>query len=732
MSGLIKACSVVWMGAFLVLSGMAQSTEGSGIVLARVEVGEPMKTYPLPVHAVMQEPSGTNYLLVFNTAEHLALAGRPWRELDRDARPEQFITATVRRPGAREAALARFVPLLDDGRHWVLRATPEAAGELAELGFDVRRMTASPMEPARTVNVLLPSGRTKSLGDSFAANPLVSTMIQRVDSTNLFWQLRRLTGEDLVVVAGGPQKIPTRHTTAIEPLGRALSRVADRLSAPGLDVTMAAWSVSSYHSSNVVATLPGRTLSNELVLITAHLDDMPSGNRAPGVDDNGSGCAAVLAAASVLSQYRFDRTIQFVLFTGEEQGLYGSYDYAMQAAANGDNIVAVLNLDMISWCASPQKVVRIHTRVARGEATNDTVIASVITNVVNVYGLTNQLRPVITADNESASDHSSFWALGYPAVLVIEDDYNDFDPYYHTTNDVLSHVNMPYLTANVQAVVAAAAHLAGPVSGIASDGVELVNSDWIPGSGIGARVFRARHLPGATETGPDPWDIAVTNAPGNPNPTWFEVSTKPYGVALVTDSRPTNSESIFSTRFMVEPAGAIVTGSGQALEFDFTTAPLPDRLYTARIEVSASGSSDPEGFLCYTNLRSVITAGGTLALPDLANVHGETVFGTCDIAMRQLETNAASCPLRLVSANGSALQVVTAAQVGCRIVDAFETCTNLAGGTWTGMGSFTNDVMPDATSFTNGWKTIARTLDLGASPAASRRFIRFNRSWQVR
>lgn len=90
---------------------------------------------------------------------------------------------------------------------------------------------------------------------------------------------------------------------------------------------------------NVVGIQPGEGRPGEIVVVCAHLDDMPEAGPAPGADDNASGSAAVLEAARILSQYRFDRTLHFVLFTGEEQGLLGSRHYVTDAQAGGSNIV---------------------------------------------------------------------------------------------------------------------------------------------------------------------------------------------------------------------------------------------------------------------------------------------------------------------------------------------------------------------------------------------------------
>jgi hypothetical protein len=280
----------------------------------------------------------------------------------------------------------------------------------------------------------------------------------------------------------------------------------------------------------------------------------------------------------------------------------------------------------------------------------------------------------------------------------------------------------------VQAAVATTAHLAGPVAAVPSaDVIELASSDWAPGSGLGAGVLLARHLPGATETGSDPWDLALTNAPANPDTNWFKLATVPDDVALVTDSRPTNSETLFTANLTVAPTGAVVSCSNR-LRFDFAAPPAPNRLYTARIQLNGP-FTQPTNFLCITNLRSVITPGGYLDLPRLTNAPAGTVYGTCEIAGRLLDTNRASCRLRLLSLAGSTLDLGTDAQIGGRIIDEFETCTNLAGNNWTWLASYTNDVLPDAASFDSGWKQLTRTVDVSSLPAASQHYFRFKRSW---
>jgi carboxypeptidase Q len=95
---------------------------------------------------------------------------------------------------------------------------------------------------------------------------------------------------------------------------------------------------------NTVAELRGRERPNEVVILGAHLDSWDLGT---GVTDNGTGSMTVLEAARVLARsgLRPKRTIRFVLFSGEEEGLLGSRAYAAAHAAEADSIQAVLVLD---------------------------------------------------------------------------------------------------------------------------------------------------------------------------------------------------------------------------------------------------------------------------------------------------------------------------------------------------------------------------------------------------
>jgi hypothetical protein len=103
---------------------------------------------------------------------------------------------------------------------------------------------------------------------------------------------------------------------------------------------------------DVLAIQPGTSDSNRVIIMSAHIDSrnsdpLDSKGDAPGANDDGSGTAAVIEAARVLSQHKFPATIIYAVLSGEEQGLNGGKVLADHARAQGWVVEAVLNNDII-------------------------------------------------------------------------------------------------------------------------------------------------------------------------------------------------------------------------------------------------------------------------------------------------------------------------------------------------------------------------------------------------
>ncbi len=288
-------------------------------------------------------------------------------------------------------------------------------------------------------------------------DPVIDTIISQITTQTLETELAGLTGEQPVIVAGSLYTIATRNSYQTQAISMATCYAYEQFASFGLVVTYHNYVWSSYHWRNVVAEKPGLVDPDEIYLITAHVDDMPPGSLAPGADDNGSGSVAVLMAARLLAPYRFAHTVRFVLFTGEEQGLRGSNAYAADCAAQEQDIQGVVNLDMIAYNSDGEPIIDLWARTGM---TASLELTRLFSDVVGVYGL--DLVPnrfdVPGGFPIQNSDQWSFLQQGYPAFLAIED-WDDFTPYYHTTGDRLSTLDLDYYADFTRAAVATIAHL---------------------------------------------------------------------------------------------------------------------------------------------------------------------------------------------------------------------------------------------------------------------------------
>ena len=120
---------------------------------------------------------------------------------------------------------------------------------------------------------------------------------------------------------------------------------------------------------NVVATLKGADPNdNRIFIISGHLDTrrtdvMDRTGDAPGANDDGSGTAAVIECARIMSQHSFPATIIFVAVSGEEQGLFGSTFMADKAKKENWNIQGVFNNDIIGSNNSNETNIINNTKV---------------------------------------------------------------------------------------------------------------------------------------------------------------------------------------------------------------------------------------------------------------------------------------------------------------------------------------------------------------------------------
>lgn len=208
---------------------------------------------------------------------------------------------------------------------------------------------------------------------------------------------------------------------------------------------------------NIVAELRGTKHPDEVILVGGHLD---SWDLATGATDNGLGSFSILDLARLMQSmpFRPERTIRFVLFMGEEQGLLGSRALADHYAATGqmDRVACMINLDM---SGNPQGF------GVGGPAGWKTLIADAC----------DRIRRIDTTAFEGRtseriwlhSDHQPFLLKGVPVIYPLSDLGKHLYGCYHSSCDDIHLVEPRAMTNNVRFVgallyeLAAAAKLPG-------------------------------------------------------------------------------------------------------------------------------------------------------------------------------------------------------------------------------------------------------------------------------
>ncbi len=154
---------------------------------------------------------------------------------------------------------------------------------------------------------------------------------------------------------------------------------------------------------NTVAEIPGSEKPDEVVILGAHLDSWDLGT---GATDNGTGSSVVLEAARVLQKLDLKpkRTIRFILFSGEEQGLHGSRAYVKAHEDEMEKISAVLVHDAGTG--------RVDTIALQGNAQVYDVVTKALAPLRRMIGL-----ETLTLRSVGGSDHASFNRVGVPGFF---------------------------------------------------------------------------------------------------------------------------------------------------------------------------------------------------------------------------------------------------------------------------------------------------------------------------
>jgi Zn-dependent M28 family amino/carboxypeptidase len=185
---------------------------------------------------------------------------------------------------------------------------------------------------------------------------------------------------------------------------------------------------------NVLAEIAGGARADEVVMIGAHLDSWHAGT---GATDNAAGCAVMLEAMRILKTLglRLDRTVRLALWTGEEQGIYGSRAYVKRHF--GDPVT--MKLEPAHARLSAYFNVDNGTGKIRGVYLQGNDMARPI--------FESWLQPfsdlgarTLTIRDTDGTDHLSFDAVGLPGFQFIQDPVDYSTRTHHSDLDVYDHL----------------------------------------------------------------------------------------------------------------------------------------------------------------------------------------------------------------------------------------------------------------------------------------------------
>lgn len=249
----------------------------------------------------------------------------------------------------------------------------------------------------------------------------------------------------------------TRHTQSVY-IDQVATWLADQFRSFGYtDIMLHQYSRNGYQLKNVICTKQGTNNASPIMMLCGHYDCCmerlnDTNARAPGADDNATGIAVILEVARILSHLDLKNTVQFVAFSGEEQGYWGATAYADYIKTNQINLNRLINLDMVGY-PPPNLAITIEQDMGNVVPDNNQpsqqfaqVMAQLATDYTNL--------PVVLGEIYG-SDYMPFEARGYVVIGVYDDGNN---PNYHRGSDTPDTVNYAYMTDVARIALATILH----------------------------------------------------------------------------------------------------------------------------------------------------------------------------------------------------------------------------------------------------------------------------------
>ncbi len=226
--------------------------------------------------------------------------------------------------------------------------------------------------------------------------------------------------------------------------------------------------------SNIIVSIKGAEHPGETIVIGAHYDTVYG---TPGADDNASAVAVLLELCRVLKDFSPRKALKLIFFTLEEPPLFrskfmGSYIYASEAKARGENISAMVCLEMVGYYGDKEGgqtfplpfMSTVYPSTPNfiavvGNLTSRNLVEKIKKSINKSSGIpVETLSTVSFVPGVDFSDHRSFWKMGYPAVMITDTAFYR-NPNYHSVKDTIDTLNFNKMSSLLVGLVQVAKNL---------------------------------------------------------------------------------------------------------------------------------------------------------------------------------------------------------------------------------------------------------------------------------
>ena len=215
----------------------------------------------------------------------------------------------------------------------------------------------------------------------------------------------------------------------------------------------------------------GPESSAPLIILGAHFDSVEG---TPGADDNASGVAVLLEAARILSGLRLRSPVLFSAFNLEELNMIGSAHFAKKLKAAGAKVRAMISLEMVGFTDSRPGGQKYPIGLrwfypdhgnfigVVGNWRSSALLRQFSHSMRQVRGLPVESLTVLgnggLIPQVRLSDHSPFWDLGYPALMITDTSFFR-NPHYHRASDTTDTLDLDFMAKVCQGVITAVMYL---------------------------------------------------------------------------------------------------------------------------------------------------------------------------------------------------------------------------------------------------------------------------------